>query len=266
MVKSGEVSGRLPEVLEYLADHLEKEYEFNNKIISAMVYPAFVLFVFLGVLFFMTVFVVPRLGDIFEGVDLPLTTRITIKFSELLTDWWWLLFALLIFSIYFFVLFAKTQKGKRKIENITFKIPLIGGFVKKINLIRIAENFSTLISGGLPIVQAIEVTANVIGSDTYREIMIEVREGVRKGDLISSILSKHPEYFSPLFIQMIMVGEKTGNIDSSLRNVVLFYQGDIDRSLEGLIKLLEPIMIILMGVLVGFFVVSMLMPIYQIAI
>lgn len=266
MVKSGEVSGRLPEVLEYLAEHLEKEYEFNNKIISAMIYPVFVLFVFFGVLFFMTIFVIPRIGDIFEGMDLPFATRIVMKFSDFLINQWWVLLTLLIALIFSFTQFIKSKKGKKTFEGIIFKIPLLGDFVKKINLVRIAENFSTLIAGGLPIVQAIEVTANIVGSETYKEAMAEVKEGVRRGELISSILSRYPEYFPSLFIQMIVVGEKTGNIDSSLKNVVLFYQGDIDRSFDGMIKLLEPIMIIFMGALVGFFIVAMLLPIYQIAI
>lgn len=263
MVKSGEISGELSETLEYLAEHIEREYDFNNKIISAMIYPAFVLFVFTSVLFLMMVFIIPMLGEIFEGTDLPITTKIVLGFSDLIAQWWWVPVILFVLFVIFGIRYFKTKQGKRSIDRMVFKIPLINEFFKKINLVRIAENLSTLIAGGLPIVQTIEVTAEVVGSEAYKEILLETRDGVRKGELISSVLSKYPKYFPPLFTQMIVVGEKTGKIDSSLKNVVNFYQGDIDRTLDSLVKLLEPVMIILLGGLVGFLVISILMPIYQ---
>ncbi len=266
MIKSGEISGRLSETLEYLANHLEREHNFNNKIISALIYPAFVVVVFLAILFFMTLFIVPQLGDIFMDDDLPFVTKFVLWFSDFMIQWWWVPIILLISLASFIVKISKTKKGKKTIEENVFKIPLIGDFVKKINLVRVAENLSTMIGGGLPIVQAIEVTANIVGSEIYKEIVIEARDGVRKGELVSTTFSKYPEYFYPLFVEMIMVGEKTGKIDTSLQNVVSFYQEDVDNSIEGLIKLLEPIMIIVMGALVGFFIISMLMPIYQMSI
>ncbi len=266
MIKSGEVSGKLSETLEYLANHLEREYNFNNKIISALIYPVFVIFVFLSILLFMTVFIVPQLGEIFVDDELPFVTEVVLGFSNFLIEWWWVPIVLIVSSITFLIKFIKTKEGKRMAEEFVFKIPLIGDFVKKINLVRIAENLSTMIGGGLPIIQAIEVTANIVGSENYKNIVMEARDGVRKGELISTTFVKYPEFFYPLFVEMIMVGEKTGKIDSSLKNVVSFYQEDVDRSIESLVKLLEPIMIIVMGVLVGFFVVSMLMPIYQMSI
>ncbi len=266
MVKSGEISGKLSEALEYLADHLERDYNFNNKIIGAMIYPGFVLFVFVSIIFFMLTFVIPGLGEIFEGMDLPLMTRIVLGASDFVARWWWVPVLLLVFLAIFGTRFFRTDKGRKILDKIILGTPLIGDFSKKVSLVRVAENLSTLISGGLPIVQAIEVTADVIGSNTYREIMLKTRDRVRRGELISSTLLKHPKYFPSLFVQMIMVGEKTGKIDSSLGNVVNFYQGDIDRALDGLIKLIEPVMIILLGGVVGFFVISILMPIYQISI
>jgi type IV pilus assembly protein PilC len=266
MIKSGEISGRLSETLEYLAEHLEREYNFNNKIIGALTYPVFVLLVFVGILFFMMVFVVPKLADIFAGMELPLITRLILGASVVIAQWWWLPVIFLILPAVLAFRHLKTEEGRKTLEKIIFKIPLINEFFKKISLVRVAENLSTLIAGGLPIVQAIEVTSDVVGSEKYREIMIETKNGVRRGELMSYVLLKHPKYFPPLFIQMVMVGEKTGKIDSSLRNVVSFYQGDIDRTLEGLIKLLEPIMIIILGGMVGLLVISILMPIYQISI
>ena len=266
MVKSGEVSGRLSETLEYLADHLEQEHNFNSKIITSLIYPGFVFFVFFSILILLVIFVVPGLREVFEGMELPLMTRIVLGTGELLVQWWWVPILGLATIIFFFVRFARTDTGKKTIDAVSLRIPLIGDFIKKINLVRIAENLSTLIAGGLPIVQALEVTAGVVGSYTYKRIIFETRDGVRKGELISSVLVKYPEFFPILFLQMVTVGEKTGNIDNSLVNVVNFYRGEIERSLEGMVKLLEPVMIIIIGGLVGIMVISILTPIYQITI
>ena len=167
MVKSGEVSGRLSESLEYLADHLEQEYNFNSKIVASLVYPGFILFVFVAILVLLVVFVVPKLSDIFEGMDLPLMTRVVLGTGELLVKWWWVPILGISAGVFFFIRFARTEAGKKTIDAISLRIPIVGEFIKKINLVRIAENISTLIAGGLPIVQALEVTAGVLGSNTY---------------------------------------------------------------------------------------------------
>jgi type IV pilus assembly protein PilC len=265
MVRSGEASGRLAETLEYLADHLEQEHNFNSKIISSMIYPAFILVVMVGILILLVVFVLPGLEDVFADMDLPWNTRLILNSGDIFKQWWWVL-ALSIFVIAFlFRTFSKTPDGEKLIDNIVLKIPVIGEFVKKINLVRIAENISTLVAGGLPIVQALEVTAGVLSSNSYKEIMYEARDNVRRGEMISGTLIKYPKHFPVLFIQMIVVGEKTGNVDSSLKNVVSFYQGDVDRSLDAIVKMMEPAMIALVGGLVGFVVMSVLTPIYQIS-
>ncbi len=266
MVKSGEVSGRLAETLDYLANYLEQEYNFNSKIIASLIYPAFIFFVFLAILILLVVFVVPGLSDVFQGMDLPLMTRVVLGTGQFLVKWWWIPIIALVVGGYFFIQFARSTEGRIKIDRFSLKLPLVGEFIKKMNLVRIAENISTLIAGGLPIVQVLEVTAGVIGSNTYRNIVFEMRDGVRKGELMSSVLAKHPNFFPVLFLQMIIVGEKTGNIDSSLSNIVNFYQEDIDRSLESMVKLLEPIMIIFIGGLVGMMVISILTPIYQMTV
>ena len=252
MVRSGEASGRLAETLEYLADHLEQEHNFNSKIISSMIYPAFILVVMVGILILLVVFVLPGLEDVFADMDLPWNTRLILNSGDIFKQWWWVL-ALSIFAIVFlFRTFSETSDGEKLIDSIILKIPVIGEFVKKINLVRIAENISTLVAGGLPIVQALEVTAGVLSSNSYKEIMYEARDNVRRGEMISGTLIKYPKHFPVLFIQMIVVGEKTGNVDSSLKNVVSFYQGDVDRSLDTVVKMMEPAMIALVGGLVGF--------------
>jgi len=265
MVRSGEASGRLAETLEYLADHLEQEHNFNSKIISSMIYPAFILVVMVGILILLVVFVLPGLEDVFADMDLPWNTRLILNSGDIFKQWWWVLALSILVIAFLFRTFSKTPDGEKLIDNIVLKIPVIGEFVKKINLVRIAENISTLVAGGLPIVQALEVTAGVLSSNSYKEIMYEARDNVRRGEMISGTLIKYPKHFPVLFIQMIVVGEKTGNVDSSLKNVVSFYQGDVDRSLDAIVKMMEPAMIALVGGLVGFVVMSVLTPIYQIS-
>lgn len=265
MVRSGEASGRLAETLEYLADHLEQEHNFNSKIISSMIYPAFILVVMVGILILLVVFVLPGLEDVFADMDLPWNTRLILNSGDIFKQWWWVLALSILAIVFLFRTFSKTPDGEKLIDSIILKIPVIGEFVKKINLVRIAENISTLVAGGLSIVQALEVTAGVLSSNSYKEIMYEARDNVRRGEMISGTLIKYPKHFPVLFIQMIVVGEKTGNVDSSLKNVVSFYQGDVDRSLDAIVKMMEPAMIALVGGLVGFVVMSVLTPIYQIS-
>ncbi len=266
MIKSGEISGRLSESLEYLADHLERDYNFNNKVIGALIYPVFIVFVFITILVLLVVFVVPGLKDVFEGMELPWSTRFILGLGEFIVAYWWVIILATIGSVFSLYKFFKTQAGKSLFDKVVFRVPLIGDFVRKVNLIRIAENLSTLIAGGLPIVQALEATVDLVGSGSYKKILYETRDGVRRGELISSILINYPEYFPSLFTQMVIVGEKTGKIDSSLVNVVHFYRGDIDRSLEGMVKLIEPLMIVVIGGMIGLMVVSLLTPIYQVTV
>lgn len=268
MTKSGEAVGRLPETLNHLADHLEREYHFRSRVIGAMIYPSLVLFVFLVVFVAMIFFIMPQLIEVLEatGQELPLITEIAIAITTFLRNWIFLIILVLFFSIIFIFWYYKTKKGRKFFDRFFLKLPFLGEFLKKIYLSRFAENLSTLISGGLPIAQALEITGEVIGNDLYQKIVFETRDRVRKGEAISSVLKRYPETISPLFIQLTVVGERTGKIGSSLMNIVDFYQKEIDRSLDSLLSLLEPLVIIFLGLLVGGLVGSILIPLYRIGL
>jgi len=268
VVKSGEAAGKLSEVLSYLADHTEREYNFYSKVIGAMVYPIFVFFVFTIILALMVTLVIPKLTQILteSGQALPLVTKAVIKTSDFLRDWWWLILLFLLGIFVFISQIIKTKQGKIFVDEFSLKLPLFGDFIKKIYLTRIAENLSTLISAGLPIMQALEITGEIAGNDVYRNIVLKTRDGVKRGELISVILSRYPESFPPLFIQMATVGEKTGRLDSTLMNIVNFYQGEVERTLDGFVKLLEPILIIILGLIVAGLIASVLLPLYRIQI
>ena len=268
MVKSGEATGKLSEVLGYLADHTEREYNFYSKVIGAMIYPIFVLFVFAIILALMMFLVMPSLAQVFKesGQELPSITKMVIGFSGFLRTWWWVVLLFLFGVLLSVYELARTKEGKVFIGKASLETPFLSGFLKKIYLSRIAENLSTLISAGLPIIQTLEITGEIIGNDVYKTIILETRDGVKRGEPISLILSRYPETFPPLFIQMIAVGEKTGQLDQVLMNIVNFYQGDVERALDGFVKLLEPILIIGLGLIVAGLIAAVILPLYRIEI
>lgn len=266
MVKSGEVSGKLSEVLDYLADHLEREYHLTAKAKGALVYPALIILVVLLVLLLMVFFVIPQLTEVLisGGQELPFVTKIVIAFAAFLKNWGILFLAALAVLIFFSFRYYLTESGGKLFDRKFLMIPFVGELLKMIYTARFAENLSTLISGGLPIAQALETVADIIGNSAYKEIVFEARDKVRRGERISSVLSKYPDLFSPVFVQMILVGEETGTLDTTLVHIVDFYQKEIDRSIDSTLSILEPVLIIFLGVTVAGLMLSILMPLYQV--
>ncbi len=266
MVRSGEVSGKLSEVFTYLADYLEKEYDFSRKVRGAMIYPVFLLVVFLAVIAVVVIFVVPQLSIFLSETNraVPLITRFLIASSEFLRAWGLVLLLIPLGLAVFIRFYLRTKEGRNFFDEKLLKVPFLNGFLKSVYLSRISLNLSTLISGGLPIVQALEVTSNAVGNEVYRRIILETAEGVKHGEPISSLLARHPDEFPPLFIQMMVVGERTGRQELSLRNTVDFYQKEVERSLSNFMRLLEPTLIIIFGILVGILMASVILPVYEI--
>ena len=265
IVKSGEASGKVPESLDYLADYLEKERDFATKHLMVLIYPLFVLMVFFVVVLIMGVVVVPRFAEIFAGMEseLPMMTRALIHLSLILKKWWptmILSIGILCFSLF---LLLKSKETKKFLDKASLEIPFVGDFFQKYFLARIALNLSTLISGGVPISQALEITGDMVGNNVYKNIILETREEVRAGQSISSVLLTYPKTFPPFFVQMVMTGEKTGHLEDTLKNVFEFYQKDIDRSLDAFVRLLEPTLIIFLGGLVALLALSLFVPLFQ---
>lgn len=267
MVKSGEASGTLSGVLEYLADHLEREYYLSSKIKGALVYPMFIVFLALAVLFLMMYFVIPNLSRVLEstGTELPGVTKAVLWLAGFTRAWGWLLFLLSGIGAFLAYKYAKTKEGKRFLSILYLKIPALSQFLQMIYLSRFAENLSTLIGGGLPIVQCLDITANIIGNDVYKDIIEEAREEVRKGSRISQVLQKYPTEFPPVFTQMVFVGEKSGTLDKSLMSIVRFYQKEVEGAVERILSVLEPALIVVLGLLVGGMMAAVMLPLYNMA-
>ncbi len=266
MVKAGEASGKLSDSLNYLADYLEREQDLSSKTQGALVYPFAILSLSTLVIGAMIYMVIPQLKGVLEdsGTEIPDLTRTILDVSDSIRANGFLIVAFLVVAIFGGLRYYKTENGKNTIDSFLLKVPIIGMFLKTSYLARISRNLSTLISGGLMITQSIELSAEVVGNISYKEALLAIRDGVRKGMPMSSVLSSFPKLFPPIFIQMTMVGEKTGNLDESLMRVSDFYQKEVGATITKMLNLLEPILIIFLGVVVGGLMFSILMPLYEV--
>ncbi len=266
VIRSGEATGRLDEVLKYLADHAEQEFVIVSKIRGAFVYPGFILSAFLIVTVLMLIYVVPQLTAVLieAGGELPLTTKILIGASSFLRSWAWLLALILVGLFSGFLRSIKTPKGREIWDKFKLKIPVFGKLLQKMYLSRFSENLGTLLKGGLPILEALQISGQVVGNTIFFKLIMEARDEVKTGGNMSSAFEKDPKNIPPVVVQMVKIGEQTAKIDAMLERLALFYKGEVDRTVNNLTQLIEPFLILLLGGGVAFLVASILMPIYNI--
>lgn len=265
LVQAGEVSGKLQSSLSYLADYLERSQSINSKIRGALIYPAFVVSAMIVVFFIMAVYVLPQLLSVFKdsGVtDLPLSTRVLIVVTNFLNAYLYYILAIIFIGGFFIFRFLKTAQGKAWRDNFLVTMPGLGSVVQNLYLARMAESLSTLIKSGLPILDALKITADLVGNENYRLIILASEENVRGGSTISEILSQHKEV-PPLFSSMVAIGERTGKLDYMLEHVSKFYKSESDAAIGNLTALIEPILVLVLGFAVAILVSSILLPIYS---
>ncbi len=266
VIKSGESSGKLDEVLEYLATEMEKDYDMMSKIKGAMIYPAFVLGGLGIVGLVMMIFVVPKLTAILTetGTELPMATKILIASSNFITKFWWLLLVLVIgIAIGFKILFNHPQ-GKKILDIIKLRIPVFGRLFKMIYLVRFTRSMNTLIVGGVNITQGLEITAEVVDNEIYRDLIQKTIKEVEDGNSISSVFSESKE-IPKMVSQMMIIGEKTGKLDVIFESITRFYSREIDNMVANLMTLMEPIIMVVLGIGVGLMVAAIIMPMYNMA-
>lgn len=267
MVMSGEASGNLEKSLSYLAVYLERQNYLLSRVRGAMTYPAFIFGSFMIIGALMMILVVPKLTTFLQstGVELPLTTKIVIGLSNFLRGWWWLLLIVLVGGgLYLFWSIRTSPAMHRRWDILKLKIPVFGKKIfQKMYVARFAENLSTLIQGGLTILQSLQITADVVGNVVFRDIILEAKEEVRVGSSLSAALAKHKE-IPPLVCQMIGTGEQTGSMDVILKKMAGFYSREIDTTVDSLTQLIEPVLILFLGGSVALLVAAILMPIYSV--
>jgi type IV pilus assembly protein PilC len=266
MVKAGEESGKLNDTFSYLADHLDRTYAVISKAKNALVYPAFVISVFIAVMILMFTVIIPKISVILldSGEPVPFYTSVVFAISNFFVNYGIFLLIAIIILIFFAVHFVRTEEGKRDFARVKLGVPYIGELYRKLYLSIIADNMNTMVVSGIPIVRAIEVTAAVVGNDVYREILEESVVAVKSGSSFSQSLSQYEE-IPGILIQMIKVGEETGELGSILKTMAAFYEREVINTVDTLVSLIEPVMIVLLGLGVGTLLASVLIPIYNIA-
>lgn len=269
VIRSGESMGKVADSLNYLAEHLERDYNLRQKIKSAMIYPIFVIFVFIAVIFLATFFIIPKLTEVFSsfGGKLPLSTRMMIGLSDFVRNGGWIFFALIAFAgVFIPSMLKKSERFKKFFDKILIKMPLVGTLSKKIDLVRFAENLSVLISAGLPITQALKIIKDIMNNHIYKTIMAKTEEKVAKGEKISSVFIQYPKEIPSFVVQMVLVGERTGRLDEILMEVVKLYRQEIERTTDNLTVILEPVLILFLGIGIAIMAVSIFIPLFKIGI
>jgi type IV pilus assembly protein PilC len=267
MVRAGEIGGMLDGVLLRVADQLEKEADLKRKVVTAAIYPLFVMsFAFLTLAILLT-FIVPVFARLFEelGGTLPLLTRIVIAVSNILTSFWGILVYLTLgAALFLFLRWRKTERGRKVWGRISLRIPIkIGNVVQKVALARFARTLATLSAAGVPILQALEITATSSGNWVVENALLKSRDSVREGIPIYKPLESEP-VFPPMVTRMIAVGEETGDIDGMLQKIADFYESEVDAAIKALTSIMEPVMIIVVGGIVGVIIISMYLPMFKI--
>lgn len=264
MVRAGEESGSLEKSFNYLAEYLDRTYQIVTKARNALIYPAFVIGVFILVMGLMLTLVIPRISQILveSGQELPVYTKIVIGLSNVLTDYIGILLILLAFAGVGLWRFAKTDVGARAIDEFKISLPYLGDLYTKLYLTRICDNLSTMLSSGISMVQALEVTAEVVDNKVFQEILDNTLVEVRGGRSFADSIGEYPE-IPGVLSQMSKVGEETGNLADILKTLATFYQREVNNAVDTLIGLIEPAMIVLLGLGVGTLLASVLMPIYN---
>ncbi len=266
IIKSGEVSGRLEEVLLYLADQLEKDYELKSKIKGAMIYPVFVVgaLVVIGVL--MMIFVVPNLIEMLEqtGGELPFSTQILKNISDFMVSYWWTLIILAGVLFEMGHLIVKNEKGKKVLDNIKLRLPIFGKLFNYISIIRFSRSLRTLQLGGVDLVSSLDITASMVGNLVYADLINQTKLTVEGGGEFGEVFSSSP-IIPNMVPQMLDTGEQTGKINEVLEKISEFYTREANILIANLMSLLEPVIMIVLGVAVGLMVTSIILPMYQIS-
>lgn len=264
MVASGEMTGNLDGVLDKMSAHYDKETKINAKIKGALVYPAVLSIFAVTVVIFLLTFVMPTFIGMFEGsgVPLPGPTQVLIAISNSIQSFWYLYILAIGGIVYAIRKYIQTPEGKLRVDSVLLRLPIIGTSLKKIATSRFTRTLSTLIGSGIPIVEAIEASGNVTGNMVVIKRLERVTEDIKKGTSLSKLL-KRMDIFPPMMISMVGIGEESGALEEMLGKTADFYDDELEASLQRMVTLLEPLMIIVMGLIVGFIVISMMLPLFD---
>ncbi len=265
MVRAGEAAGILDDILKRIALQQEKNATIRKKVKSAMTYPMVLVFITIGAFFGLMLFVIPQIGDILkdlggEDAELPILTQVMLQISDYMMRFWYILLPILVGGVIAILRFIKTPRGKRLFHKLVLKMPNVKGIIVKVVVARFARTFSALIGAGVAVLEALDVTAHAVGNSVYQDALLKASEEVQNGATLSSVIDESG-LFPPIVAQMLAVGEETGQTDTVLLKVADFYEEEVDVAIEGLSSIIEPIMIVFMGGMVGVIAASVMQPI-----
>jgi type IV pilus assembly protein PilC len=265
MVSAGEESGNLPNSLSIIKDQMGKTYELRRKITGAMIYPAVIVMLIIVIGILMMIFMVPTLTATFKDlkVDLPLSTKIVIGFSDFLKNHYFIFFAGLAILVFIFSVWIRTGQGKKSLDWFVLRLPIFGNLVREYNSAIIMRTISSLITAGVSMTESIEITGKVVQNSFYKPIMIQASGDIQKGILLSAVFNSQGKLFPVFVTELAEVGEETGNLPQMLEKGALFYEGEIDQATKNLSTIIEPLLMIVIGAAVGFFVIAMIGPMYS---
>jgi type IV pilus assembly protein PilC len=266
LVRAGEASGSLDKTLNYLADQIEKDYDMRNKIRTALAYPIFIialLFVVGGLMFTL---VLPQMTAVLSeaGAELPWATKIIIAATVFFTGYWWFILIIIIGLFFSARYYLQTTPGRYAFDRLVVHLPIVGNFLEKIYLFRFSHHISNLLDGGISIVKALQLISGITGNWVYRDIFVDAAKEVQTGKALSKILENY-ELMPPLVYQMVAVGEQTGDLPAIMRKLAEFYSKEVDAVISTLTTLIEPVIMVVLGLAVGIMVAGILLPIYNLA-
>ncbi len=265
MVLAGEESGRLEQTFNHLAEHIDRSYAVVSKARHALIYPAFIVFTFIVVMVSMLTFVIPKLTVMLKdsGAEIPIYTKIVMALSDFFVNYGLVLFVFMMIGIFFLWRYSTTKNGHKYFDKLKLDIPVLGNLYQKLFLARLADNLATMLSSGIAMVQAIEITSAVVENVHYEESLLKARDDIKNGASISKAFAQN-EAIPTIMIQMMKVGEETGELSSILHTLAKFYNREVENAVDTMVGLIEPIMIIMLAGGVGTLVASVLIPIYSV--
>lgn len=266
MVRAGEAAGIIDEILKRLAMQQEKNATIRKKIKSAMSYPMVLVVIMILAFFGLMLFVIPQIGKILkdlggEDAKLPALTQFMLSLSDILINYWFIVIPIMVGTIYALLRYIKTPKGKKQFHHLVLKIPAVKTIIRKIAVARFARTFSALMGAGVAVLEALHVTGRAIGNVVYEEALLDASEQVKSGKQLSQVIEEYDELFPAIVAQMLSVGEETGQTDTVLVKVADFYEEEVDVAIDSLSSIIEPVMIVLMGSMVGLIAASVMGPI-----
>ena len=266
MVKAGEESGKLNDTFNYLADYLDRTYALLTKAKSALIYPAFVMMTFITVMILMFTMVIPKISSILvdSGQDIPVYTKIILGISNFLVAYGFVLLAVAIIGGYFLYRYVSTPAGAIIFDSVKLNIPYLSNLYRKLYWARLSDNMNTMLVAGIPMIRSLELTSSVINNSIYRKILTDAVDSVKAGKTVSESLSGNGE-IPGIMIQMIKVGEESGELGSILKTLARFYAREVETAVDALVDLIEPLMIVMLGLGVAILLASVLVPIYNVA-